>query len=93
MLSNNDKTIRTQITLTADLKKLIEQKAGVKGQSLSEYLRRAALVTLYLEENEQNELKQLAHIVIGSIDSAKHLEWKTPKKVTAWVKKIRKEWR
>jgi hypothetical protein len=93
LLSNQDKTIRTQITLTSQLKKAIEEKALLKGQSLSEYLRRAALLYILLEEDEKEELKKLADLAIGSVDLKKHPYWNTPKKVRSWVRNLRKEWR
>lgn len=93
-LSNNDdETVRTQITLTKGLKLLIEEKARQANQSLSEYLRRGAWISLLLEENESEELNKLASQVIGSVDVNKHPEWQTTSKVNNWVKKLRREWK
>lgn len=93
LLSSEDKTVRTQITLTAQLKKKLEEKSFLKGQSLSEYLRQAALVSLLIEEDKKEERKKLANLVIGSVDLRKHPEWKTAKKVRRWVRNLRREWR
>lgn len=92
MLTDDDQTVRTQITLTARLKQLIEESAANQGQSLSEYLRRAALLRLYVDQNEKGKLKRLSGSVIGSVDIRKHPEWNTERKVIAWVKQIRGEW-
>lgn len=93
LLSSQDKTVRTQITLTANLKKLIEEKALIKGQSLSAYLRQAALISLIIEQDNKENRKKLADLVIGSVNLKKHTEWNTAEKVRRWVKNLRKEWR
>lgn len=92
-LSDDTKTVRTQITLTRKLKQLIEERARQTNQSLSEYLRRGAWISLLLEENEAEELGILASQVIGSVDLSKHPEWETLPKVKKWVRKLRSEWK
>lgn len=91
-LANDDTTVRTQITLTAKLKQLIEQSSGKQGQSLSEYLRRAALLKLYIEEDEKGRLRELARRVVGTVDLEKHPGWRTKEKVNAWAKNLRNQW-
>jgi len=66
LLSSDDKVIRTQISLTTVLKKLIEDKASLRGESLSEYLRKAAMLKILLEEDEKEELEKLTDMVIGA---------------------------
>lgn len=90
---DNDKTVRTQITLTKRLKQLIEEKARQNNQSLSEYLRRGAWISLLLEERESDELDKLANQAIGSVDLSKHPEWQTTPKINNWIKKLRQEWK
>lgn len=90
---DDDKTVRTQITLTKRLKDLIEEKARQNNQSLSEYLRRGAWISLLLEEKETEELNTLADQAVGSVDLNKHPEWQTVPKVNNWVQKLRGEWK
>lgn len=92
-LSDNSETVRTQITLTKKLKQLIEERARQTNQSLSEYLRRGAWISLLLEEKESEELSKLADQAIGSVDLSKHPEWQTPTKVKQWIKQLRREWK
>ena len=92
LISDNDSSVRTQITLTKNIKKLIEKHARTTGESLSEYLRKAAMVRLLIENKDQNQLKKLAERVIGSVDLKKHPEWKNEKVVQKWVRKLRSEW-
>jgi len=92
-LLDDSETVRTQITLTRKLKRLIEEKARQANQSLSEYLRRGAWLSLLLEEKESEELNRLADQAIGSVDLNKHPEWQTPPKVKKWVRKLRNEWK
>jgi len=93
LMNQNDQTIRTQITLTAGLKKLIEDSAKKKRQSLSEYLRRAALLNLLIDRGEEEDLDKLADRVVGSVDLENHSEWKNKKSINKWLKNLRSEWR
>ena len=93
LLSDDDKVVRTQITLTENLKKLIEERTILKNESLSGYLRRAALLLLFLEEKEKQDLEDLANIVIGSVDTKKNPHWSSVSKVRKWVKDLRSEWK
>lgn len=92
-LIDDSQSVRTQITLTAKLKQLIEEKSRQTNQSLSEYLRRGAWISLLLEENEAEELSKLANQAVGSVDLNKHPEWQTPVKVKQWIKQLRREWK
>lgn len=93
MLSDSDRVVRTQITLTEKLKKLIEERTALKKESLSEYLRRAALILLLVEEKEKTELEDLANLIIGSVDDQKNPQWKSFAQVKKWVRTLRKEWK
>lgn len=92
-MDQNDKTIRTQITLTAGLKKLIEDSAKKKRQSLSEYLRRAALLNLLIDRGEEEDLDKLADRVVGSVNLKNHPKWKNKQSINKWLKDLRSEWR
>ena len=87
-----DKAVRTQITLTQKLKALVEKIASEKGESLSEYLRKAALVRALVEEKDKEDMESIAMRVVGSVNPQKHPEWKNEKDVNKWVIKIRREW-
>lgn len=91
-LGVNDKAVRTQITLTQILKNEVETIASEKGESLSEYLRKAAIIRLLLEKQEKEDLSKLADKVIGSIKAENHPNWKTKADIYAWSRKIREEW-
>lgn len=90
-IGTNDKTVRTQITLTENLKSLITDMANERGESLSEYLRRAALIKILLDKQEAEDLQKMAKSLIGSVKLAKHSEWNTPDKVYKWVRELREE--
>ena len=91
-LAEDDKTVRTQITLTDKLKKLVEKYAKERGESLSEYLRKAASLRVLLEKEEEKELGEIASRLIGSLDLKKYPKWETRQKVQKWVRKVRREW-
>jgi hypothetical protein len=93
LLSKEQPTIRTQISLTPLLKKAIEAKRRLTGESLSGYLRKAAVLRLLVEEEEKTELKRLAKAVIGSVDLREHPEWENKRKIQKWIRKIREDWK
>jgi len=88
----NDEKVRTQVVLTAGLRRLMETKRRLTGETLSEYLRKAALWRLLAEEEEEKELAKLARVVIGSVSSKNHPEWQTKGKIRGWLKRLRREW-
>lgn len=91
-IGTNDKAVRTQITLTENLKALVTDMANERGESLSEYLRRAALIKILLDKQEKDDLGKLANSLIGSIKLKNHPNWKTKADIYKWSRKIREEW-
>ena len=59
--------LRTQIYLPADLRREIDKSRRESGESLAEYLRKAAEKRIETEKNRKNDLKKLAMEVIGSL--------------------------
>lgn len=88
----NEEKIRAQVVLTAGLKRLVEAKKRLTGETLSEYLRKAVLWRLLAEDEEEQELTKLARLVVGSVSLKNHPEWRTKKKIGGWLKKLRREW-
>lgn len=88
----NDISVRTQITLTKKIKQLVEEKSVAMGISVSEYLRRAALVVATLDDQEDANMVSLGRKMIGAVDLSKHPEWKDKKSVNKWLSKLRSEW-
>lgn len=56
---------------------------------MSEYLRRAAIIRMALEENEASDLKLIADAVVGKV-SPKDSGWKDIKDIAAWQRETRK---
>lgn len=81
--------IRTQISLSPELKKLIEMRGAVLNEGLSEYLRRAAILRMAVEDVERNDLKLIAQTVVGSVPKSKS-GWKNVKNIGEWQRKLRK---
>jgi hypothetical protein len=92
VLEPNDGPVRTQITLTKKLKELVENQASLRNQSLSEYLRQATILKLYLDQQDKQDLTLLANNLVGSLKLADHPQWKNKTKVKQWNRKIRQEW-
>ena len=86
-------TIRTQISLTPKIKRAIEVKRRLTGESLSSYLRKAAMIRLMVEEEEAKELKILAHNFVGTGKWTKtNPHWKNKQTVQKWLRDLRGEW-
>lgn len=86
-------TIRTQISLTAEIKRAIEAKKRLTGESMSEYLRKAALIRLASESEEEKELKMIAKNFVGAGRFRKtHPVWKNKKSINKWLRDLRSEW-
>lgn len=81
--------LRTQISLSPALKKLIVERGSAQDESMSEYLRRAAIIRMALEENEVNDLKLIADAVVGKV-SPKDSGWKGVKDIAAWQRRTRR---
>lgn len=92
ILEPNDVPVRTQITLTAKLKNMVEHQASLRRQSLSEYLRQATILKLYLDQQKTLDLTKLANNTIGNLRLNDHPNWKNKTKLKQWSKKIRQEW-
>lgn len=80
--------VRTQISLSSGLKKLIEAKEAVTGEGLSAYLRKAALIRMMLEETERDDLKRVADAVVGAI-TPQRSGWKNEQDIAAWQRNER----
>lgn len=91
-LTNDSQTVRTQITLTTNLKKMIEEQAKKDKISLSEYLRQAAVLSLALEKRKKTDLLALADRVIGSVNLKNNPNWSSMARLKNWSRQIRKEW-
>lgn len=86
-------TIRTQISLTPAIKKAIEAKRRLTGESLSAYLRQAALMRILAEKEEKEDLKRVARNFVGAGKMQKtHPHWKNKVVVHRWLRKLREEW-
>ena len=87
----NEKMIRTQISLTPELKEHAESKARSKGISISSYIRQAILKDIEDHKTEKEDLKKLVQLTAGSIKNTKTREWQTRESIDKWVRDIRKD--
>lgn len=82
--------VRTQISLSPELKKLIEMRGAVLNEGLSEYLRRAAVLRMAVDDIARNDLKLIAETVVGSVSKSKS-GWKNVRNIGKWQRKLRKD--
>ena len=81
-------SLRTQISLSPQLRKLIDQQRAYSQESLSDYLRKAAILRMVAEEVEKKNLEQIAQAVIGKVSKSKS-GWRKTKDITVWQRKKR----
>ena len=81
---------RTQISLSVELKNLIQARGLILKESLSEYLRKAALIRMALEDVERKDLHLIAKSVVGSVDRKKS-GWHDVKSASSWQRGIRRD--
>lgn len=77
---------RTQIYLPAELRQAIDRDRRADGESLAEYLRKAAEQRLKNRKKQKADLKKLADEVIGSLKAHR-----TKKEVLKWEREIRQD--
>ena len=93
LLDDQQPNVRTQISLTREIKRAIEAKGRLLGESLSEYLRKSAAIRLLAEEEEEKELEALANnFVRAGTWKKNHPHWKNKASVKRWGRAIREEW-
>ncbi len=80
--------LRTQISLSPDLKRLIEASGAKLKESLSGYLRRAAILRMMLEDIEKTDLKMVAGTVVGNVTKPRS-GWRQTKNVSVWQRQER----
>lgn len=81
---------RTQISLSPDLKRLIGARGDRLNESLSKYLRKAAVIRMALEDMETNDLKMIAKSVVDSVQR-KDSGWQNIKDISAWQQQERRD--
>lgn len=79
---------RTQIYLPTELRREVDKKRALSGESLSEYLRKALKERLEKEGKQALDLKKLAEL-LGSV-SKEESGWKGID-VLKWQREIRKD--
>lgn len=81
---------RTQISLSLELKRLIEAHGAAVAESLSEYLRKAAMLRMALEDVEKDDLKRVAMTVVGSVPKQRG-GWSREKSASLWQRHTRRD--
>ena len=87
---DNKYSLRTQISLSVALRRAVDAKRKLYGETLAEYLRKAILIRLMAEETEENELAILAKAVVGSVSKSRG-GWKNIKNINTWQKRTRQK--
>jgi len=92
ILEDKNYSIRTQISLSPTLKRLIDIKRKLWGESLAEYLRKAAMMRILTEAEEEEEMKRIVKLTKGCIDKGKYPELDNLAGIVQWQKEERALW-
>lgn len=92
VLEDKNYSIRTQISLSPTLKRLIDVKRKIWGESLAEYLRKAAVMRFAAEEAVEEEIKRVIKLTKGCIPKGKYLGLDRLAKIVKWQRKERASW-
>lgn len=77
---------RTQIYLPTELRREIDKQRTLSGESLAEYLRKAAKDRLRRERKRKVDLEKLAREVVGAAKGTR-----SKKEVEMWIKELRRD--
>ena len=91
ILDDTNYSLRTQISLSSTLRGYIEVKRKIYGESLAEYMRKAAILRILTEEKEHDERRKLAQTLTGSISKNKYKDWSSITKIVKWQSKLRSD--
>ena len=84
-------SLRTQISLSPNLRRLIEQKRAPLGESLSEYIRKAIAIRARNEESTEEVRMKAIKAFIGSGSKKSYPHWNTDKKIRNWQRMMRQD--
>lgn len=90
-LGTDDRAVRTQITLTKKVRALVAEEAKKRNESLSEYLRKAAMLRWLVDQEGAADLQKMADGVIGSVNLERHPEWKSKAAIQKWLQNLRRK--
>lgn len=79
-------SLRTQIILPKELRDEIDRQRRFVGESLAEYMRKAARERVEKEKKKKVDLKKLAERVVGAAKGTRTLA-----QIRAWEREIREE--
>lgn len=91
LLADKSYSERTQISLSPTLRRVIDARRRLYGESLAEYLRKSAILRILAEEEEKEARLQAIRSFVGAGSKKDHPEWSTSKKIDEWQRKIRRE--
>lgn len=93
ILEDKNYSVRTQISLSPSLKRLIDAKRRLWGESLAEYLRKAAALRMLSEAEEKEEIKRMIKMTKGCIPKGKYPDLDRLSEIVRWQKKERTLWK
>ena len=83
--------VRTQISLSPSLRKLVAKKTAVNKESMSEYIRKAIEIRIKSEESNDEARMKAVRAFVGAGNRKTHPHWNTDKKIRDWQRMLRKD--
>ena len=84
-------SVRTQISLSPNLKKIVARKTAINKESMSEYIRKAIETRIKSEESDDEERMKAVKAFVGSGKAKNYPEWSSKKKIIQWQREMRED--
>jgi len=90
-MKSENNSQRTQISLPPTLRKVIEEKRKLTGESMAEYIRKSVLMRTMDENDKRKRLEMVVKLTAGSVDRKSNPNWSTDEKLKKWIRDLRKD--
>ena len=91
-IQNDSKySVRTQISLSPKLRKLVAKKTSINKESMSEYIRKAIEIRIKAEEADDEKGMDAVRAFVGAGKGKNYPEWSSKEKIIKWQREMRED--
>ena len=84
-------SVRTQISLSPSLRKLVAKKTAANKESMSEYIRKAIETRIKSEESNDEARMKAVRAFVGAGKGKNYPEWSSKEKIIKWQREMRED--
>jgi len=82
---------RTQISLSPEMRRIIEKKRMSSGESMSEYIRKAIIIRVKNEQFTEKDRMRAINAFVGAGKGKYHPHWSNKSKIIKWQREMRQD--